>query len=350
MKALIIKGPQQAEICDIPTPDATGKMIRIKVMRTGICATDQAIYSGDCSFIRSGEIRYPVRIGHEYAGVVDAVGPEVQDFKVGDRVFSDCAVTCGVCPACLAKRFGDCRSVRSLGTVNTWDGCFAEYMLMPEHHVFRLPDGVSYDEGALIEPIAVAYDAFRDIALNAKTMVAVIGAGPIGMAAVWLAKALGAGLVIMIGRNQCKLDIAKQIGADVTIDATTQDVAGEIRSLTRGRGVDMFVEASGSEIALIQAIESTCNDGLISIASFYERPLNNLPLDNMVLRCLTLRGTAGRFGNPPAVCELLQKCQTRLTPIITHRIRLEECPQYFAEAERYQQEKVKVFVDFELEK
>jgi len=347
MKALIMEGPRRAVVREVPTPEAAGDMVRIKVMRTGICATDQAIYSGDCSFIRSGEIRYPVRIGHEYSGIVDAVGPEVKGFRPGDRVFSDCAVTCGRCPACLRKNYGECADVRSLGTVHTWDGCFAEYMLMPERHVFHLPDPVSLDEAALIEPVAVAYDAFRGLSLQKSDTVAVIGAGPIGMASVWLAKNFGAGTVVMAGRNERKLAIARQVGADVTINTTSENPAEALRRLTQGRGADMFIEASGAESALVEAIQATRRDGLISIVSFYDRDLNNLPIDNLVLRCLTLRGTAGRFGNPPAVCAMMEKSPIRLTPVITHRIRLEDCPEYFADAGNYQREKVKVMVEFD---
>ena len=108
MKALVVESPRHAVFKDIPTPVPQGHEVLAKVVRAGICGTDNAIYTGDCSFVRDGLIKYPVRFGHEWSGVVEAVGSEVTDFKKGDRIVSDNGVSCGKCPACLEKRYGDC--------------------------------------------------------------------------------------------------------------------------------------------------------------------------------------------------------------------------------------------------
>ena len=148
MKAITVYGPRDARLESVPTPPATGDMVLIKVKRTGVCATDLSIFTGESSFIRSGEIKFPCRFGHEYAGVVEAVGPEVKNFKPGDRVYSDNFATCGTCEACLRGDYMSCPTIWSVGTVNCWDGCYAEYMQMPERHVHHLPDVLSMDEGA----------------------------------------------------------------------------------------------------------------------------------------------------------------------------------------------------------
>ena len=98
-----------------------------------------AIFDGSTSFVKDGQIKYPVRIGHEWSGIVESVGEKVKNFKVGDRVFSDCAVTCGKCEACKRGDKSGCTDVRSLGTVHTWDGCYAEYMYIPERNLYLLP-------------------------------------------------------------------------------------------------------------------------------------------------------------------------------------------------------------------
>ena len=201
MKAITVYGPRDARMETVPKPLATGDMIVAKVCRTGVCATDQSIYTGESSFIRSGEIKYPCRFGHEWAGIVESVGPDVKDFKVGDRVYADNFVTCGVCEACKRKDYMSCPSTWSVGTVNAWDGCYAEYMQMPERHVYHLPDELSMDEGALIEPASIAYDAFRGVTLTKDDTAVVFGTGAIGMVAVWLAKYYGAGEVILVGRS-----------------------------------------------------------------------------------------------------------------------------------------------------
>lgn len=200
MKAVTVYGPRDARMEEVPKPRATGDMLVMKVIRTGVCATDQSIFTGESSFIRSGEIVFPCRFGHEWAGVVEEVGPEVTKFKADDRVYADNFVSCGHCDACKRGEYMACNHIRSVGTVNCWDGCYAEYMQMPERHVFHLPDELSMDEGALIEPASIAYDAFRGVELKKDDTVAVFGTGAIGMIAAWLARYYGAGQVIMAGR------------------------------------------------------------------------------------------------------------------------------------------------------
>ena len=184
MKAVTVHGPHDARMEDVPKPQATGDMIVMRVCRTGVCATDLSIYSGESSFIRSGEITYPCRFGHEWAGIVESVGPDVKDFKPGDRVYTDNFASCGVCDACRRGDYMACKDTRSVGTIKCWDGCFAEYMQMPERHTFHLPDELSMDEGALIEPASISYDAFKGVTLTEKDTAVVYGTGAIGMISV----------------------------------------------------------------------------------------------------------------------------------------------------------------------
>lgn len=346
MKAITVIGPNNAEYQNVETPIPKDNMILIKVIRAGICATDLAIYSGECSFVKDGSIKYPVRIGHEYSGIVEAVGENVRNFKNGDRVYTDNAVSCNKCEACIDKRYEQCPNIRSVGTVNTWDGCFAEYMYMPEHHVYHLPDSISFDEAALIEPASIAFDAFHNVKITKDDTVAVIGTGSIGMSAAWLSKHYGAGKVIMVGRNDNKLEIAKQIGADETINSTKVNPVEALKNLTYGRGVNMIIETSGSSDALINSIYSTINEGLIVTLSFYEKNLDNMPIDHLVINRITLRGGAGRFGNPNAVCEIMAKNPVKITPIITHKIKFDECLRVFENEKAYHKDKIKIMVEF----
>ena len=201
MKRLTVFGPHDARFETVEKPLATGDMVVCKVLRVGVCATDQSIYTGESSFIRSGEIVFPTRFGHEWVGRVESVGPEVTGVKPGELVYSDNFVSCGKCEDCRNGRLSRCKSVRSVGTVNIWDGCYAEYMQMPERHIYKLPPELSLDEGALIEPASIAYDAFKGTSLKESDTVAVFGTGAIGMISVWLAKYYGAGRVILVGRS-----------------------------------------------------------------------------------------------------------------------------------------------------
>jgi len=180
MKVLTVTAPYKAEFSEIEKPIPVGKMMLVKVKRTGVCATDISIFTGESSFVKNGQITYPVRFGHEWSGIVESVGEDVKNFKVGDRVFSDSGISCGECDNCKAGRYDKCKFIRSVGTINAWDGPFAEYMLIPEFNAYKVPDNVSYDEAALIEPTAISYDAFSGFEIKPDMTVAVIGVGAIG--------------------------------------------------------------------------------------------------------------------------------------------------------------------------
>jgi len=347
MKAVSVNGPRDARMEDVAKPAAVGDMVVIKVLRTGVCATDQSIYTGESSFIRSGEIVYPCRFGHEYAGVVESVGPAVTKFKAGDRVYSDNFVSCGECEACMRGDYISCSKLQSVGTVNCWDGCYAEYMQIPERHVFLLPDELSMDEGALIEPASISYDAFKGVELSKEDTAVVFGTGAIGMVAVWLAKYYGAGKVILVGRSHSKIEIGKKVGADVVINGRECDVIEAIKAETDGKGADLIIETSGSAEALRQSLLSVKRFGRISIVSFYEKNLDDLPIDPIVLGCVTVRGAAGNAGNAPAVCEIMRKNPIKLTPIVTHHVPFADCLDVFENEEKYRSTKIKIMIKFD---
>ena len=348
MKAITVYGPHDARVESVPKPLATGDMIVARVCRTGVCATDQSIYTGESSFVRSGEIKYPCRFGHEWAGIVEAVGPDVKDFQVGDRVYADNFVTCGKCEACKRQDYMNCPSIWSVGTVNTWDGCYAEYMQMPERHVYHLPDELSMDEGALIEPAGIAYDAFRGVTLTKDDTAVVFGTGAIGMVAVWLAKYYGAGEVILVGRSDDKLKVGLQIGADHVINGRKENTVERIKELSLGRkGANLVVETSGSASALRDSIACSARYGRISVVSFYERNIDDLPIDPLVLGCLSMVGAAGRDGNSSAVCEIMRKNPIKLTPIFTHHVPFENALDIFEHEENYHKDKIKAIITFD---
>ena len=348
MKAITVYGPRDARMENVPKPLATGDMVVAKVCRTGVCATDRSIYTGESSFIRSGEIKYPCRFGHEWAGIVESVGPDVKDFKPGDRVYSDNFVACGECEACKRKDYMSCNSTRSVGTVNTWDGCYAEYMQIPERHVYHLPEELSMDEGALIEPASIAYDAFRGVQLTENDTAVVYGTGAIGMVAVWLAKYYGAGRVILVGRSDDKLKVGLEIGADYVINGKKEDAVARIKELSLGKkGANLIVETSGSASALKDSIACAARYARISVVSFYERNIDDLPIDPLVLGCFSMVGAAGRDGNSPEVCEIMRKNPVKLTPVFTHHVPFENALDVFEHEEKYHNSKIKAIIDFD---
>ena len=346
MKALTVTGPNKAVYSDVEKPVPTGRMMLVKVKRAGVCATDLSIFSGESAFVRSGQIKYPVRIGHEWSGVIESVGEKVTKFKPGDRVISDSGISCGECEDCKAERYEKCKFQRSVGTINAWDGCFAEYMYIPEFNAYRVPDNVSFEEAALIEPTAISYDAFRDFKITPDMTVAVIGIGAIGMSSVWLAKYFGAENVIAIGLRDHKLKIAAKVGADTIINSREQDPVAAVLEATNGKGADFVIETAGMESALTQAIRMVKPGGRISILSFYEEDIS-VPMSEVAIKCLTIKGGAGRFGNPGRVCTIMSEYDRKLTPIITHRVPFEKCLDMFENEAKYHNDRIKVIVEFE---
>ena len=348
MKAITVYGPRDARMETVKKPVAREDFMVVKVLRTGVCATDQSIYTGESSFIRSGEIKYPCRFGHEWAGVVESVGPDVKDFKAGDRVYCDNFVTCGKCDACKSGDYMSCPSIWSVGTVNCWDGCYAEYMLMPERHVYHLPDELSMDEGALIEPASIAYDAFRGVTLTKNDTAVVYGTGAIGMVAVWLAKYYGAGRVILVGRSDDKLKVGTEIGADYVINGKKEDSVARIKELSLGKnGANFIVETSGSPSALKESLACAARYARISVVSFYERNIDDLPIDPLVLGCFSMVGAAGRYGNAPEVCEIMRKNPVKLTPLFSHHVPFENALDVFENEDKYHVTKIKAIITFD---
>lgn len=347
MKALTAVRPGEAKFKEVEKPVATGNMLLVKVCRAGICATDFSIFSGESSFVKNGQIKYPVRFGHEWSGTVESVGEDVKKFKKGDRVVSDSGISCGKCEACKSGNYGECANIRSVGTINAWDGCFGEYMLVPEFNAYHIPENVSFDEAALIEPAAISYDAFDGIEIRDDMTVVVVGIGAIGMSAIWLAKYFGAKKVIAIGRNDCKLKIAGQIGADILVNNTEVDAVETVLKETDGNGADFVIETSGSESALIDAVSMTKQDGRVSIISFYEKPINGFPMDDVAIKCITLKGAAGRYGNPPKISKIMSEYDKKLVPIITHRVAFDDCLDVFNNERKYCKDKIKIMVEFD---
>lgn len=347
MKAITVYGPYDARMEDVPKPIATDNMLVMKVIRTGVCATDNSIYTGESSFIKSGEIVFPCRFGHEWAGIVESVGENVTKFKPGDRVYADNFTTCGKCEACKRGDYMNCSDIHSVGTVNCWDGCYAEYMLMPEHHVYHLPDNVSMDDGALIEPGSIAYDAFKDVQLSENDTVVIYGTGSIGLLSAWIAKYKGAGQVILVGRTEAKLKRALEVGADVVINNCSEDAVARIRELTGNKGAHLCVETSGAPSALNDCIYATRRFGRISVVGFYERNLDDVPMDKLVLGHMSLVGAAGCYGNATAFCEMMEKNPVKLTPVISHHVPFENCLDVFENEADYHSTKIKIMIDFE---
>jgi len=219
MKAFVITGPHQAEVQDVPAPVAAAGEVVVDVHRAGVCGTDVELYTGEMPYLKDGRAWYPLRIGHEWCGVVSAVGAGVDGNWIGQRVTGDTMLGDGTCRRCLAGRHWVCENVVELGISRGRPGALAEQVAVPARYLHKLPDSVDDVEGALVEPGGNAFRAVKAAALEPGDRVLILGPGTIGLLAAMFARADGAD-VHLLGRSEHSINSAKSAGFD---DVWTQD-------------------------------------------------------------------------------------------------------------------------------
>lgn len=259
MRAGLIEKPETAYCTEIEEPQITKPTdVKIQIKVTGICGSEVHAYHGKHPFRIP-----PVVSGHEFAGVVVEIGSAVTACKVGDRVTAEPQYGCGVCPACRSGRYNICRDKRVLGS-NGWSGSFGEFIVVPQSTVVHLKDNVSFEQGALIEPIAVGMHAVRQHHVGIDTSVLIIGAGTIGLGLLLSAKACGPKCIIAADVVDYNLDAAKKMGADATFNTKRDNLADRVMKLTEGQGVDICFLAFGNADAVETAALCTKRGGTIS--------------------------------------------------------------------------------------
>jgi len=322
MMAQRLYGPKDLRWMEIDVPQLKENEVLIRVKYCGVCGTDEAIYSGESSFWEAGLIHVPMTLGHEYSGVIEAVGKNVSNFKIGDRGVSDTGISCGICDICLEGNYLFCSKGKSVGTIKAHDGGYAQYTVMPERHVFKLPDNITFEQGAMMEPVATGLYAVKIGNIKIGDNVVIIGTGPIGLGAVPFAVLSGARNVILVGRKDFKLALGKKFGADVTINTTKEDLYERVMELTGGKGADVIIEASGSLDMLSQSIRMAGNCCRISCVAFYEKPVEKLDLDSMIIRGIQLLPVTGSPSMGPVVLKMMEAGKVDFTPMITQTMPL----------------------------
>ncbi|MDD4101590.1 MAG: alcohol dehydrogenase catalytic domain-containing protein [Kiritimatiellae bacterium] len=345
MKAARLFGPNDLRLMDVPIPELGPRDILSKVKRAGLCGTDYSIYSGEFSFVKNGLVRFPFTPGHEWSGVVVAVGSEVVNFKPGDRIIGETFVSCGKCDFCLRGRYDNCQDVRSVGTINAWDGGFAEYTVFPDRHIFHLPDSVSFDAGAFVEPAATSLNAIQMASVQLGDVVLVHGSGPLGLLAAKLAKLSGASKVFVTGRKDAKLTVARSFGADVAINTTRESFAEVLARHTTNGKVDRVIETSGSFELLLQSLDVIRTRGTLAAVAFYDRVLQQVEIDKIVFGQISLVGASGSTGTYEPVMALMASGDLDITPLISGRYRLKDILQGYRDMKDRNDIRIKWLVD-----
>ena len=326
MKAMLLREYKQLELTEMPTPDVGPEELLIRVRACGICGSDVHGYDGS-----TGRRIPPLVMGHEAAGVVAAVGDQVTGFKEGDRVTFDSTVSCGKCFFCRRGQINLCDNRRVLG-VSTGEyrqhGAFAEYVVVPQHITYHLPDTLTFEEAALIEAVSVAVHAVRRTPIHMADTAIVVGSGMIGLLVVQALRLAGCGQVFAVDLEDNKLELAKQLGADDGFNSSKVNVPEIVQSRTNGRGADVAIECVGATAPIQSAIESLRKGGALTLVGNLA-PQVELPLQAVVTRELTVYGSCASSGEYPVCIDLMSRGQIRVRPLISATAPLEEGPDWF---------------------
>ena len=295
--------------------------VRIRVTAAGVCGTDVHIIQGKVRFVDP-----PLVLGHEFAGVVEECGAAVTGVRPGDRVKCDSVCGCGECSWCAGGATQFCPSGSEFGI--TRDGGWAEWLVVPERNLHVLPEAIS-DAVAAIMDVEV-FGSLRKPGIAPGEAVAVFGPGPAGLIALQVARAMGAGVVILCGTRAERLEAGRELGADHVVNVGERDPVEAIRELTGGRGADLVFEAAGNRRAVLDAIEAVRPQGKVVLYGVHGAALPEVPLDRIVLKDLVVYGALTNRNGWEDLMTMVARGQINLARLITHTFPLEAAADAYA--------------------
>ena len=341
MKAAVLTQVGKIEIreLDIPTPAPDEALVRVRAV--GLCGSDVHYY--EHGRIGPYVVTGPIILGHEAAGEVVAVGSEVRHLKEGQRVTIEPGATCGRCEYCKSGRYNLCPDVRFLATPPI-DGAFCEYITMRADLLFPIPDSMSFEKAALIEPLSVGLHAVRRGDLRTGETVVIMGMGPIGMMTLLAAKAAGAGRVIGVDLEPFRLERALQIGADGVINLREEDGQEALLRLTEGRKADLAIETAGNGRAAQSAVQAVRRGGRVVLVGLPQEEATPFNIPYIVDNEIDIRGVFRYHNTYPTGVAVMAAESLNLDPIITDRMTLEETPKAFEKAIKEKNSTLKIII------
>jgi len=341
MKAAMLKSPGHIEMEEIQVPKINGNDVLVKVMAVGVCGSDIHYY--EHGRIGNYVVEYPMILGHECAGIVVDIGPDVKTLKVGDRVAVEPGVTCGLCEYCKSGRYNLCPKVEFLATPPI-DGAFVQYIKHREDFLFKIPDSLSFEEAALIEPYSVGIHAAKRLQIKAGSTVAIMGMGPIGLTAVAAVKAFGVSQIIVTDLEENRLEAAKKLGADIAINVRTLDANQMIKEVTEGKGVDAAFETAGNPKALQSALKALKRGGKLAIIGLPAQAEIGLNIPFISEYEAEIHGIFRYANTYPQGIKFLSSGKSGLKSLITDRYPLEQTQEAMERARTNKAGSLKVVV------
>ena len=326
MKALILKEYNQLVYEDVQTPQLGPEDVLVQVRACGICGSD--VHGMDGS---SGRRIPPLIMGHEASGVIAEVGEEVTGWAEGDRVTFDSTVY-PLDDWYTRQGLYNLSDGRQVLGVSCEDyrrhGAFAEYVAVPQHILYRVPDSVSFNQAAMVEPISVSLHAFNLTPLQLHDSAMVVGSGMIGLFMVQILRAAGCSQIIAIDLEDRKLELARRLGATTVLNPGREDIPESVRGLTDGRGADVAFEAVGITATVKTALENVRKGGTVTLIGNISRSVE-LPLQWVVTRQIRLQGSCGIRGEYPAALGMIEKGILKVDDLISATAPLADGAEWF---------------------
>lgn len=331
MNALVLTSYNKLEYKQVEKPRIQANEVLIRIEAVGICGSD--VHGMDGS---TGRRIPPLIMGHEAAGVIEEAGAEVDDYKPGERVTFDSTLYCGHCRYCRQGKINFCENRRVLGVAcdeYAQQGAFAEYVKVPAHILYRLPKEVSFQEGAMIEPLSVAAHAVEITPISFGDTAVVIGAGVIGLLTLQVLRTSGCSRVFVADIDDARLEMANRLGAAATFNTKQVRLNDEIIRRTGGLGADSAFDAVGLQETTNLSIYSVHKGGTVTIIGNLT-PTAEMPLQYIVSCQIRVQGSNASAGEYPACIEMIQSGRISLEPLMSKVAPLSEGAAWFDELYR----------------
>jgi (R,R)-butanediol dehydrogenase/meso-butanediol dehydrogenase/diacetyl reductase/L-iditol 2-dehydrogenase len=327
MKALVMQSYKHLDYLEVPTPSISDPHdVLIRIRAAAICGSDVHGFDGS-----TGRRIPPVIMGHEAAGEIVQIGDAVRQFAVGDRVTFDSTIYCGTCRFCRTGQINLCDNRRVLGvSCNEYrqNGIFAQYVLVPDHIIYKLPEGLSFVEAAVTEPAAVAAHALRITPVGMNDTIAIVGTGLIGLLLIQILRTSHSGRIIALDTDADRRATALEFGADIALDPADPTMSDAINSFLLGGSIDRAFEAVGATAPIRTAISLVRKGGSITLIGNLSASID-LPLQQVVTRELTLYGSCAIAGEYTDVLDLMARKKINVKPLISATAPLSEGQHWF---------------------
>lgn len=324
MKALLLTGKSSVEYKEIPTPDCPDDGLLLKIEAVGLCGSDVRTYTHGHS-----KVKYPAILGHENAGVIEQVGKNVKDYKVGERILASPAISCGKCYYCTHNMPGLCEVLVVFG--HSIPGGFAQYMVIPGEalergQLIRIPEHIDFDQMIIVELLASVIKAQEQLEISLGDTVVIIGSGPIGCLHAQIAKLRGATTIVMADINKERLDKCVQFGGTHFVDSSKEDLVKIVKDITEDRGADVVIAAAPSSQPHQPGLEMLRKEGRLSVFGGLDKanPWSNLDANLIHYNRLSV---IGAYSYSPATFakgfDLISAGKINMN-IITHKLPLSQ--------------------------